>query len=135
MIRDIVVSGLLGFVRKSNKKKKENIPKYRSSKFSLRDWVNKKLTEKYNWFKTRKVESDEKDENCSDEKDENKVKWRPYQKRKEPIEALVKVDTKKDIPPQSVLFVQYTENGELAARIREVILKLKPWTGINFKVI
>ena len=77
---------------------------------------------------------DEKDVEKGDE-NENKVRWRPYQKKKEPIEALEKVDMKTDIPPQSVLFVQYTENGELAARIREVIMKLKPWTGINFKVI
>ena len=64
----------------------------------------------------------------------NKSKWSHYNKKHAPIEALEKVE-QKDAPPQAVLFVQFTENGELASRIREVIQKLKPWTGINLKVI
>ena len=33
------------------------------------------------------------------------------------------------------MFVQYTENSELANRVRNVIAQLKPWTGINFKIV
>ena len=108
MCREIVVSGLIGFVRKMKRKVNNDIPTYRSNKYSLRDRVNKKLTEKYNWFKSRKKnESNDKDENIKDEnmmKDENRIKvmnWKHYKGRKEPIEALERVDTKKDIPPPS----------------------------------
>ena len=34
-----------------------------------------------------------------------------------------------------MLFVQFTPNSELASRIRDVFIKLKPWTGLNLKVI
>ena len=111
--------------------------KFKSGQFSLRTRVNKKLTEKYNWFRVNKVNID--DETVSEsvnnsELSKKKNKWHHYSKKHAPIEALEKVETK-DAPPQAVLFVQFTENSELASRIRDVIQKLKPWTGINLKVI
>ena len=135
MCREIVVSGLVGYERKLKHKKLHGIPIYRSNKFSLRDRVNRKLTEKYNWFRTKKNENcDENEEICLEKVNDEKGKWKHYDKKKEPIEHLEKVEVK-DMPPQAVLFVQFTPNSELASRIRDVILKLKPWTGINLKVI
>ena len=62
-----MVSGIVGFTRKLKRKIKWNIPKFRSGQFSLRTRVNKKLTEKYNWFRVNKVNiEDENDENVNE---------------------------------------------------------------------
>ena len=132
--REIVISGVLGYMRKMKRKEKYNLPIYRSNKLSLRDRVNKKLTEKYNWYRSTKVNKDGENEESDYVTEKTNNRWNHYAKKKEPIEALEK-QIQKDLPPQAVMFVQYTENGELANRIRTVISQLKPWTGLNFKVV
>ena len=97
LCREIVVSGIVGFVRKLKRKVKQNIPKFRSGQFSLRTRVNKKLTEKYNWFRVNKVNMD--DETVSEsvnnsELSKKKNKWHHYSKKHAPIEAIEKVETK-----------------------------------------
>ena len=136
MCREIIVSGLVGYTRKMKRKVRDNIPKYRSGQFSLRYRVNKKLTEKYNWFKSIKVndETEDNGENVNKLSKQSKCKWNHYRKKSTPIEALEKVK-QKDSPAQAVLFVQYTDNGELASRIRDVVQQLRPWTGINIKIV
>ena len=91
----------------------DNIPKYRSGQFSLRYGVNNKLTEKYNWFRSRKVndEIEEIVENMNKVSRHSRCKWNHYRKKHTPIEALEKVE-QKDSPPQAVIFVQYTENKQ-----------------------
>ena len=133
------MSGITGYVRKLKLKVAKKLPIYRSNKFSLRNRVNRKLTEKYNWFRSKKVESDL--ENNSDNgqkklKSDRKSghRWGHYSKKKEPIESLENL-VPKSLPPLAVLFVQYSENSELASRIRDVIQKLKVYTGINLKVV
>ena len=61
-IRDIIVSGIKGFKRKEKTRKLNNEPRYRSGSQSLTARVKKKLCEKYNWFKSRKVKTEETDE-------------------------------------------------------------------------
>ena len=134
LCREIVVSGLVGYVRKMKNKKLHNIPVYRSNKFSLRTRVNKKLTEKYNWFRTKKVEIENKSDPVNIDIEKPSNRWKHYLRKKAPIDFLEKVETK-EAPPQAVLFVQFTPNSELSSRIREVINKLKPWTGISLKVV
>jgi len=45
------------------------------------------------------------------------------------------MDEKKKTPAKAVLFVQNTVNSELAHEIRKVVQTLKPWTGLNIKVV
>ena len=98
--------------------------------------VNESLTENYNWFKSKKVndETEDNGENVNKLSKQSKCKWNHYRKKSTPIEALEKVK-QKDSPAQAVLFVQYTDNGELASRIRDVVQQLRPWTGINIKIV
>ena len=49
--REIVISSLVGYNRKEKRRKLAGKPKYRSGVDSLEARVQKKLTEKYNWFR------------------------------------------------------------------------------------
>ena len=129
--REIVVSAITGYVRKENRRKIENKRKYRSGEESLMTRENKKLLEKNNWFKIRKTKVVEPKNDAIKPKN----KWNHYRKKKEPIKSLEKESQKLDEPPKAVLFVQSTPNSELATLIREVVQKLRPWTGINLKVV
>ena len=78
-IREIIVSGIRGFKRKENLKKINNEPKYRSGSQSLESRVQKKLCEKYNWFKKRKMKGNEED---TENENSSKNKWNHYKKKK-----------------------------------------------------
>ena len=57
-------------------------------------------------------------------------------KKKPPIEALKSEEVELiDDPPKAVLFVQYTANSELASEVKKIIQELRPWTGLNLKVV
>ena len=60
-------------------------------------------------------------------------KWLHYRKQKAVIKA--QDSEKVDTPPKAVLFVQNTPNGELASDIKKIIADLRPWTGLNVKVV
>ena len=49
--------------------------------------------------------------------------------------AALEDEIENDPPPKAVLFVQCTEDGGLAKEIRRVVQELKPWTGINLKIV
>ena len=134
-VREIITSGVIGHIRRESRRKQKDLPKYRSGQMSLKTRVEKKLLEKYNWFRSRKESENEED--VENEKVDKKVgsKWRHYKCKKKPINAL-ETDTKLgNQPPKSVLFVQHTLNSGLANAIRKIILDLRPWTGINIKVV
>ena len=134
-VRDIITSGIIGHNRREIRKQRRNLPKYRSGQMSLKTRVEKKLLEKYNWFRLRK--ESEKEEDSENDKLEKKVekKWNYYKCKKPPINALEAESKIVNQPPKAVLFVQHTVNSDLANAIRKVILDLRPWTGINIKVV
>ena len=139
-IREIVISGLTGYSRKEERRKRLGKPKYRSGKDSLETRVEKKLTEKYNWFRNVKKKK-EKDDDINNERDtkrdeegsdniirkfkQNKETGRMDKSKKEEAEEM----------PKSVLFVQNTLESALAKKLKRMILELKPWTRINIKVV
>ena len=85
------MSGLKGHYRKMRRIERSGKPKYRSGQISLAARVDKKLLEKYNWFRKRQPETDSEDgdENESDEK-KKKRKWCHYMRKKEPIAEVEK---------------------------------------------
>ena len=133
-IREIVVSALTGYVRKVDRNKRTDKPRYRSDKQSLKNRVDKKLLEKLNWFKKCKKDIEVDNGEIKNENEKIRNRWRHYRRRKEPISSLDNENVKCE-PPKAVLFVQSTPNSELAQEIRKVIQDLKPWTGINIKVV
>ena len=51
---EIVTSGLRGWIRKESRKQKLNVPRFRSGQYSLKTRSDKKLLEKYNWYKKKR---------------------------------------------------------------------------------
>ena len=75
-IREICVSALTGFKRQEIRRKLNKKPKFRSGQQSLKSRIDKKLNEKFNWFKRKKKEAFEDlkmDKNNETEK--NKSRW------------------------------------------------------------
>ena len=80
LIREIIVSALVGYVRKVKRNEHTNKPRYRSGKQSLKNRVDKKLLEKLNWFKkpTKNVEVENGEMKRENEK--TKKRWSHYKR-------------------------------------------------------
>ena len=134
--RDIIVSGLKGQVRREKRRERLGIPKFRSGKYSLNIRTEKRLLEKYNWFRRKKAEENEDKVESEDKKKDNR--WCHYMKKKPVINALIEEKNEREKieePPKAVIFVPNTKDSELASEIRKVIENLKPWTRMNIKVV
>ena len=83
----------------------------------------------------KKGDSGNEDDQKKDKSERNKYRWSHYRKKKEQIIKLEEEAKAKSDPPKAVLFVPNTVTGELASSIRQVIRKLKPWTGLNIEVV
>ena len=65
-----------------------------------------------------------------------KRKWHHYRRKKERIIALeLEAEEKEESPAKAVLFVPNTTNSVLTSEIRETVQSLRPWTGINLKIV
>ena len=124
-IREIICSALVGHVRREKKRKLLNKPRFRSGADSLRARVERKLVERYNWFRKKR-----KPEEYENEKDTEKEKREYKQEKREKSEI-----GRDEDQPKSILFVQNTKDSILAKEIRKVIQDLKPWTRLNIKVV
>ena len=116
-IREIVVSSLLGHVRREKRRKRLNKPRYRSGVESLEARIEKKLVERYNWFRQKRKPEEyvHEDAEKEDTKDIHKK------------DTDDKSETVKDNEmPKSILFVQHTKDSILAKDIRRIIQELKP---------
>ena len=103
---------------------------------SLKTRSDKKLSEKYEWFKKKKAPDEVENVNDNDPKKACDRKWHHYKKRKAAIKAIEAQDSEKvDLPPKAVLFVNNTPNGELASEIKKIVADLKPWTGFSLKIV
>ena len=59
--REAVVSGVLGWLRKIERRKKEKTPFYRSAKSTLKQRCKKKILEKTTWYKNKRKREDDGD--------------------------------------------------------------------------
>ena len=85
-IRDVCVSAIIGFKRQEKTRILKNKPKYRSGQQSLKTRIDKKLNEKFNWFKKKKMGKEARKIEIEVEKMKNR--WQHYRKRKPNIKAL-----------------------------------------------
>ena len=115
----MVVSAVRNYERKEKERIREKKPKYRHGKDTTGIRARKKMLENITWFRNNK---DKKKDNNDLERENGRKRWRHQ------IE-------KATDSPQAVIFVPCTENSALAKEIREIILKLKPFTSINLKVV
>ena len=68
-------------------------------------------------------------------KNKNKPGWPDLEKGKFKEKGWRNQHEKLSDSPQAVLFVPYTNGSGLAKQIREIIQNLKPYTGINHKIV
>ena len=117
---EIIVSGPKNWKRKEARKWKLKVPRFRCCQLRLKTRSDKKLIQKYNWFKQKQKDMDEDidNENKSDDKMKS-VKWEHYK------------FWKSRSPQKAVLFVPYMVNGELASENRKIIQDLRPKTQMN----
>ena len=111
-IKEIIVSGLTGYEKKVAKAARENVPLHRPASATLKSRLNKKLTQRQNWFKGKK------------NKDEN-------QSSKKPNIAREVVDP----PIVSVMFVQQTPHSQLLHQLRLTESKISAVTEDRVKIV
>ena len=104
-IKEIIESGLTGFVRKVEKFRKAGIPFHRPAAMTLQGRIKKKLLEKTNWYKQRP---------------KGRGGFNPRKKKQNGN----KISLNEKEPPASVMFCPQTPDGELAKRLREADKKL-----------
>ena len=105
-IREIIESGLTGYLRKVDAAKKLGVSLHRSAESTLESRIHKKLTEKTSWYKR-------KGSGIFQPK-------RYFPKKKKPTEG----ESSSPLPVTTVMFVPRTPNGELAKRLKLVDTKL-----------
>ena len=118
-VRRIVVSGIKGWRGKVNRCLAEGKKIRRTAKDSLAKRIRTKLLGKSSWFKktgnrnNREVGGTKSKGGRRSEEDQNV--------------SLA--------PPRSVIFIEQTENGELATRLRELFVRLEKTVGFTIKVV
>ena len=124
--REIMVSGLTGWMRKLMRRKDTGM--YRSARSTLYTRCKKKLLEKTSWYKKKRKRDDM----------EELGMVRPGKRRKEGEveEKKVEVEEKKEEKKvKAVMFTTYTHSSILAKKLRESEEKLGELTGYKIKVV
>ena len=123
--REIVCSGITGWMRKMKRRSTEEGGMYRPAKSTLAGRCKKKLLAKTNWYKKRKNrEEDEMEE----EEDFREKKKKKTDKERQEIK-------KGEDKAKAVLFIPFTNNSLLAKNLREAEEKLFSLTGYRLKVV
>ena len=112
-IKEIVESGLKGYIRKLNRAIKSGIPLHRPAASTLQGRIRKKLTERSNWYK-------KKPKNSKDNL------------RKASNKNISKPSSSKII---SVMFVQKTPQSLLANRLKAADKKISEITGDKLRIV
>ena len=115
-IKEIIESGLTGFVRKVERLRKAGIPFHRPASMTLQGRIKKKLLEKTNWYKFKP-----------------KGKGGFQVRRTNRSGNNLSLSEKE--PPVSVMFCPPTPQGELAKRLREADKKLAEVTKDEVKIV
>ena len=116
-IQKIIVNGIRGFGSRKARCTREGRNLRRTAKESLKDRIRKKLLVKTTWFRSKRKE-DYYREDANTSRKKTKVG-----------KEEVKLENK------TVLFVEYTEGGELASRLRELCRRLAPTLGFGVKIV
>ena len=115
MFSKYIVNGIKGYVERKIKCKKLGRKVKRTAKEKMEERYRKKLLARSNWFKGGK-------------KGDYYVKD-PMVSNKKPM----KIEEFRE--QKTVLFVEHTRNGELGAKLREVIGRLAPLLGVSIEVV
>ena len=133
--REIVTSGLRGWKTKMRKRKRQNIPFYRVAQETVDQRLQKQLTERESWYKTKETpnedeESPRKYRRTCTRSSRSSKSWGTRRKRK----GTSKEDEEH---PQikSVIFVPHTRDSLLARELRLKETEMFKVTGDRIKVV
>ena len=116
-VREIIVSGLMGYEKKIARAKRDKVPLHRPAAATLKSRLHKKLTQKQNWFKEKKKE----------EHDDSQKK---HKKKSNSV-----IDPAPATPIVSVLFIPQTPNSQLLQQMRLMESKITAVTGDRVKIV
>ena len=122
--RKILKNGIKGYIGKLKNRIRAGRKLRSTAQESLGSRNMKKLLSKTNWYRKKKKTDEEQN-----------VKIRPRDGR-EPKSREQNKNIKEQAPEyKTVLFVEYTKNGELASQLRELTGRLAPTLGFRVKVV
>ena len=118
--RRIIMNGIKGYEGKRRRRAAEGRPMRSTAAKSRGRRYKEKLMGKSTWFRKRRVED------VPTERRNHRKTGKPSSKEQKPKEQL---------PTRSVIFVDNTEGGELATRMKDLMRRLSPSLGFNIKVV
>ena len=131
--REIVTSGVLGWIRKRKRRSDKGQQFYRGAASTLQGRMRKKLMDKVTWYKTR-----EQEEDCVEKKTDKDAQKRPPKGRKRKVEEnkdSEDTERQKMEDAKAVMFCPYTAGGELAKNLREAETDMEKLSGFRIKVV
>ena len=127
--REIVVSGVLGWKRKIERRKEQGAGFYRGAASTLRLRMRKKLTDKVTWYKDKTMDIG-MEEQVEDKKGGKKRKAEDVGGR-----DARNSKKRKDGEAKAVMFCPYTKGSELAKKLRDAEERLEPLSGFRIKIV
>ena len=118
-VRRIIINGIRGFEGRKKRCEKEGRRLYRTARESQGARERKKLISKLNWNRSEKKPDYYADERAGSTNSVGGAEPKGAASRQF----------------KSVLFIEHTPDGELAKRLREVLLRLSPVMGFTVKVV
>ena len=135
-IAEAMVSGVRGYLRKCERRKKNNMEFYRHGKDTLKIRVKKKLIEKTSWYKEQKKDEDLEEEEEYREKSRGAGQQREkMEKPREKMEMEGKQEKQSRNKIKAVMFVPYTQGSKLAKKLRENEERMEYLTGYRLKIV
>ena len=128
--RRIIVAGIKGWRSKIERCSKNNMKLRRTAQDSQEQREKDKLLGKSNWFREAKTREQMEEDHMKELRRPGRSSGRKY-KAKQGREG----QEQQEKQARSVLFVEHTPGGELAARIRELLTRLEHLIGFKIKVV
>ena len=115
--RKIIKNGIKGFEGRRRSRAAKGAPMRSTAKKSSRTRLVKKLLSKTNWYRKRSNKDVAGSNNTNSRK------------------GAMSNEKEQDREPQTVLFVEYSKDGELASSMKELTKRLSEVTGFKVKVV
>ena len=131
--REIVVSGVLGWIRKRRRREEQGVRFYRSAASTLSGRIRRKILDPVNWFRPKDKIEEEGKEKVTSEREVHGFKKKRKFESDEKLNRVEKKQKKED--PKAVMFCPYTPGGELAKRLREVEFDMEKSSGYKIKIV
>ena len=128
--KEIICCGVVGWKRKVERREREGRGFYRHAKATLKHRNKKKLREKSTWFKEKRKR--EEDEDADVEIPARKRGPGEMQKTAKPV---MKDGKMQQIDVKTVMFIPFTQGGQLAKKLRDAEEKLGSITGYRMKMV